>query len=75
MARNKEIVGKSEMYKSIVAVKRGIASAMKNAPTARLMELVAPVKKAAKAAVKAPAKKAAVKVAVKKAAKKSAKTA
>ena len=75
MARNKEIIGKSEMYKSMVAVKRGIASVMKTAPTARLMELAAPVKKAAKAAVKAPAKKAAVKVAVKKAAKKSAKTA
>ena len=83
VARNKEIIGKSEMYKSMVAVKRGIASVMKNAPTARLVELPAPAakvpaKKAAKAAVKAPAKKAvkaAVKVAVKKAAKKAVKTA
>ena len=78
VARNKEIIGKSEMYKSMVAVKRGIASVMKNAPTARLVELAVPAKKAAKAAVKAPAKKAvkaAVKVAVKKAAKKAVKTA
>ena len=85
VARNKEIIGKSEMYKSMAAVKRGIASVMKNAPTARLVELAAPVKKAAKAAVKAPAAKALavkapavkapVKVAVKKAAKKAAKTA
>ena len=83
VARNKEIIGKSEMYKSMVAVKRGIASVMKNAPTARLVELAPPAKKAAKAAVKAPAKKAAakkavkaaVKVAVKKAAKKAVKTA
>ena len=81
-ARNKEIIGKSEMYKSMVAVKRGIASVMKNAPTARLVELPVPAKKAAKAAVKAPAKKAvkgavnvAVKVAVKKAVKKAVKTA
>ncbi len=78
VARNKEIIGKSEMYKSMVAVKRGIASVMKNAPTARLVELPVPAKKAAKAAVKAPVKKAvkaAVKVAVKKAAKKAVKTA
>ena len=88
VARNKEIIGKSEMYKSMVAVKRGIASVMKNAPTARLVELPVPAakvpaKKAAKAAVKAPAKKAAakkavkaaVKVAVKKVAKKAVKTA
>lgn len=69
-ARNKEIIGKSEMYKSPAAVKRGIASVMKNAPTAALVDLAAPVKKAAKAA--APAKKAAAKKAAKKAATKTA---
>ncbi len=70
-ARNKEIIGKSEMYKSPAAVKRGIASVMKNAPTARLVDLsvpvkaAAPVKKAAKKAAQktAPAKKAATKTA------------
>lgn len=71
VARNKEVIGKSEMYKSPAAVKRGIASVMKNAPTARLIDLSvavkapAPVKKAAKKAAKktAPAKKAATKTA------------
>ncbi len=40
-AKNKEIIGKSEMYKSPSSVKRGIASVMRNAPTARVVELKA----------------------------------
>ena len=38
-AKNKEIIGKSEMYKSPSSVKRGIASVMRNAPTARVVEI------------------------------------
>ena len=38
-AKNKEIIGKSEMYKSPTSVKRGIASVMRNAPTARVVEI------------------------------------
>ena len=40
-AANKEIIGKSEMYKSPSSVKRGIASVMRNAPTARVVEIKA----------------------------------
>ncbi len=39
VAKNKEVIGKSEMYKSPSSVKRGIASVMRNAPTARVVEL------------------------------------
>ena len=39
LAKNKEIIGKSEMYKSPTSVKRGIASVMRNAPAARVVEL------------------------------------
>jgi uncharacterized protein YegP (UPF0339 family) len=41
VAKNKEIIGKSEMYKSPASVKRGIASVMRNAPAARVVELKA----------------------------------
>ena len=41
VAKNKEVIGRSEMYKSPSSVKRGIASVMRNAPTARVVELKA----------------------------------
>jgi uncharacterized protein YegP (UPF0339 family) len=41
LAKNKEVIGKSEMYKSPSSVKRGIASVMRNALTARVVEVKA----------------------------------
>ena len=41
MAKNREILGRSEMYQSPSSVKRGIASVMRNAPAARVVELKA----------------------------------
>lgn len=41
VAKNKEVIGKSEMYKSASSVKRGIASVMRNAVTARVVEVKA----------------------------------
>jgi hypothetical protein len=38
-ASNKEIIGKSEMYTSVVGMKKGIASVKKNAPGAAVDDL------------------------------------
>ena len=38
-AANKEIIGKSEMYTSVVGMKKGIASVKKNAPGAAVDDL------------------------------------
>ena len=38
-AANGEIIGKSEMYKALRSVDKGIASVRKNAPAARLVDL------------------------------------
>ena len=38
-AANGEIIGKSEMYKAMSSVDKGIASVRKNAPAARLVDL------------------------------------
>ena len=38
-AANGEIIGKSEMYKTLKSVATGIASVQKNAPEARLVEI------------------------------------
>ncbi|MEZ5356501.1 MAG: YegP family protein [Bryobacteraceae bacterium] len=70
IAKNKEIVGKSEMYKTPAGASRGIASVMRNAGAPVVDLSKEPPKAAAK---KAPAKKAAVtKAAVTKAAVKKA---
>jgi uncharacterized protein YegP (UPF0339 family) len=42
LAKNKEAIGTSEMYKSPTSMKRGIASVMRNAPAARVVELNEP---------------------------------
>jgi uncharacterized protein len=59
-AVNKQVIGKSEMYKTTLSRDKGIASVQKNAPTAPVVTAAAP-KPAAKKAVakKAVAKKAA----------------
>ncbi len=38
-AANHEIIGKSEMYKSVASMENGIASVAKNAPGARIVDL------------------------------------
>src|SRR5262245_49549244 len=40
-AANGEIIGKSEMYKEMRSVDKGIASVQKNAPVARLVDISA----------------------------------
>ncbi len=45
-AKNKEIIGKSEMYKSPSSVKRGIASVIRNSSGARVVEITETKKKA-----------------------------
>jgi len=52
-ATNGEVIGKSEMYKAMAGVKRGIASVQKNAGAAVVDKTEAEAKPAAKKSVKA----------------------
>ncbi len=54
---NHEIIGSSEMYKSVASMENGVASVAKNAPAARIVDLSEAPKKATKPAAKRPAKK------------------